>query len=143
MEDKNIEVIARGIIEDSTKTKILFCSPKSKAYYYLPGGHVEFLEKSEVALAREILEETGMQTKSSQYHFVGSDENIFMQNDTVHHEINLYFTAEEGIFKTDEIVSHEDGILFSWINKEDIPNLSIFPESIKCSHSVLDAESRK
>lgn len=136
MDGQRIEVIARAIAEDGTKTKILFCAPKNEAYYYLPGGHVEFGERANEALAREIFEETGIKTESSEYRLVGSDENIFTQDGTLHHEINLYFGVKEGVLESMDVVSQEEHIVFRWLNKKDIGTLPVFPESLKTSLSM-------
>lgn len=53
----SIEIISRGIfVKDG---KILLCRSVEDDHFFLPGGHVEFGESGEVALAREMKEETG------------------------------------------------------------------------------------
>lgn len=131
MRENTIEVIARAIITDDTKTKILFCAPKNPKYFYLPGGHVEFVETAKVALARELYEETGVDASAGEFLFVGATENIFTQENAPHHEINLYFEASGVFFGKEELPSLEESISFHWVAPADIQNLPVLPEEIK------------
>ena len=47
----SIEVCARAVIKESEG--ILVCRKKGADYYFFPGGHVEYGEKSLDALARD------------------------------------------------------------------------------------------
>lgn len=126
-----IEVIARAIITDDTKTKILFCAPKDASYFYLPGGHIEFGERAKAALIRELSEETGIDASEAEFRFVGVSENIFTQENIPRHEINIYFEIA-GIFSgKEDIPSFEEEIAFRWLALRDIPNLRVLPEEIK------------
>ncbi|MCX6736259.1 MAG: NUDIX domain-containing protein [Candidatus Parcubacteria bacterium] len=124
------EVIARAIILDEEKKRVLFCSPKDKHYYYLPGGHIEFTETAKKALRRELLEETGVKTTDVQFAFAGTSENTFIQKGQPRHEINLYFTADK-ITLGEKMPSKEEHILFSWLPLSEISRFPILPESIK------------
>jgi len=126
---EKIEAIARAIILDEAGEKILFCAPKDKSYYYLPGGHIEFEETARIALKRELLEEIGMETDDSQFVFFGTDENIFLQEGQKHHEVNLYFKVP--ISDAEKVLSREDRIVFSWIFLSELSQFPIFPESLK------------
>lgn len=136
-----IEVIARAIITDGTEGEMLFCSPKSGAYYYLPGGHIEFGETAKTALTRELYEETGVDISEAEFHFAGAGENIFTQDSVPHHEVNLYFEVK-GVFSGNEdIPSLEEEISFHWLPLSDIPSLPVLPEAIK--HSLSEWDSHK
>ncbi len=125
-----IEIIARAIIVDKNSEKILFCAPKNESYFYLPGGHIEFGETATIALARELKEETGEEISPSKFSFVGTNENLFTQNEKFHHEINLYFHLD-GVFSSEQkIISKEDNIIFLWISISELSHYRILPESI-------------
>lgn len=126
-----IETIARAIITDETKTKILFCAPTNHAYFYLPGGHVEFGESAASALVREFREETGVAADEGQLRFIGAAENIFMQGNELRHKINIYFEAG-GIFSgNEEPASLEKEISFHWLKRKDIRDFPVLPEELK------------
>jgi ADP-ribose pyrophosphatase YjhB (NUDIX family) len=131
MNNGTIEVIARAIITDETKAKILFCSPKDHTYFYLPGGHVAFGETATTALIRELYEETGKDASETGFHFVGAAENIFKQGHILHHEINMHFEVKEIFSGNQEVLSLEEEISFHWRALTDIPNLPILPARIK------------
>jgi ADP-ribose pyrophosphatase YjhB (NUDIX family) len=130
-----IEITARAIITDDTKTKMLFCAPQKEnsadKYYYLPGGHVEFGESAKAALLRELSEETGIRASTAELNFIGTEENIFMQGNIPHHEINVYFEVKRFFSGREKVESLEKGILFEWLPIADIPNFPILPEKIK------------
>lgn len=57
-----IEVRVEGILVNHSGALMLALhEKKGKAYWVLPGGHVDHLEKMESALKRELLEELGAQ----------------------------------------------------------------------------------
>jgi len=127
---ENIEVIARAVIFDAEKKKILFCAPKDKKYFYLPGGHVEWRETALSALRREIEEELGLKLKADQFSFAGAGENIFVQNNQNRHEVNLYFRLS-GSLPDVGVSSREAHITFAWIPIEEISKKDILPASVK------------
>lgn len=127
---ENIDVIARAIILDETGEKMLFCAPKNKSYYYLPGGHIEFSETARKALKRELSEETGIKTDETHFTFIGSDENIFLQSGEKQHEVNFYFKVDS-VFPAHDSLSKEGHIIFSWIPVSDLSRFPVLPETIK------------
>lgn len=105
----NFEIISRAVIIH--RGKILLCRMKTKSWYFLPGGHVEFGEKSENALKREMLEELGAKIKKIK--FIGVVENSFGQISKMQHEINIVFQVTLDNFK---IASLEDHLEFNWVD---------------------------
>ncbi len=126
-----IEFIARAIVLDEEGKKMLFCAPKDKRYYYLPGGHIEFTETAKKALRRELLEETGIKTTDGQFAFTGTGENTFTQKGQQRHEVNLYFTTDKLFSGKEEVLAKEEHIVFSWIPLSEISQFRILPESLK------------
>ena len=119
------ELIARAIIIDNEK--ILLCKSKKRGHYFLPGGHVEFGEKTEEALKREFIEETGSEVKIGK--FVGAFENIFGQEQK-YHEVCLVFTASL-LHSDKEIVSKEDHIEYARVGKEEFASSNFLPKFMK------------
>ncbi|MFA5831140.1 MAG: NUDIX domain-containing protein [Candidatus Paceibacterota bacterium] len=130
---ESIEDITRAIIIDKARERILFCSPKNKRYYYLPGGHIEFQETARKGLKRELLEETGIKTDETKFVFAGMNENLFVQKGIKRHEMNFFFVVDDPSFYADAIPSREDHIAFSWLPFSKISESAILPESEKKS----------
>jgi len=65
---------------------------KNETFYRPAGGMIEFQEKAEDALRREIKEETGEDIKNIKY--LTTIENIFTYEGTPGHEIILVYDAE-------------------------------------------------
>ncbi|MEZ6242440.1 MAG: NUDIX domain-containing protein [Phycisphaerales bacterium] len=123
-----IEFIARGLLTDSSRA--LLCRNVANAYYFLPGGHVEFGENAAGALARELEEETGLTAE------VGAplllSEHIYERaSGRRHHELLLVFHVErlldaEGV-PTAGVQSREKKIAFEWVELAAIPELDVRP----------------
>jgi len=118
------EVCARVfIIKDG---KILLCKRKEADYFFFPGGHIDFSEKAEETLKREMQEEIGMNL--SILEFVGANENYFSQQGDMHHEFNLVFS---GTIEDGEVQALEDYLAFEWVELNSIGDTNIKPESLK------------
>lgn len=120
----SIEVCIRAVIRN--RGRILVCWNKKKGYYFFPGGHLEFGESFDEALAREIKEELGGKIKNSS--FIGLVDNLFREDGEQHHEINLVFLVEVG--KTD-YSSREDHIEFAFFDKKGLAGSLVYPVALK------------
>ena len=110
-----IENIARGVcVVDG---HVLLCRPVAGGYTYLPGGHIEFGEKGAEALAREVREELGLESKVGE--LLGVVESSFVQHGKQHAEISLVYRLElvfpaGGPREPRPLKSREDWIEFVW-----------------------------
>lgn len=86
--DESIEVIARGVWVESGQ--LLICRNVKHGHRFLPGGHVEFDEPGERALAREMREEAGVRVTVGEP--LGVFESRFTQKNRRKHEINLIYS---------------------------------------------------
>ena len=121
---RNFEVCVRVVV--LSKNKILACWNKEKKYYFFPGGHIDFEESAEQALKRELKEELHISVRDPQ--FIGTVENIYIEDGQKHHEINLVFSAKVDKIKTD---SKEDHIGFKLIDIKKFSKTKIYPIALK------------
>ena len=68
---------------------VLVCREDDDDYVMLPGGRVELGESSPVALAREMIEELGLETPIEQLLF--TEENFFDRDGETFHQIGIYY----------------------------------------------------
>lgn len=123
-EAKNFEVCVRAIILH--KNKVLVCWNKKGKHYFFPGGHVDFEESAEQALKRELKEELHISVRK--FEFIGTVENIYIEDRQKHHEINLVFSAKVDKIKT---CSKENHIGFELIDVKKFSKTKIYPIALK------------
>jgi ADP-ribose pyrophosphatase YjhB (NUDIX family) len=123
----NYEICARAVIEKDGK--ILVCKFKDHDFYFFPGGHVEFFEKAEDALERELKEELDMEVENMEY--IGTVENIYEYGGLKHHEINLIFKVIALREVKDK--SMEDELDFFFLNKDDFVKAKFLPIALRNS----------
>jgi len=119
-EVSGIENIARGVCV--VGGKVLLCRPKKGGYSYLPGGHIEFGEKGCEALAREMMEETGLRATVGE--LLGVVESSFMQHNKQHCEINLVYRMT---LETEDVKACEDWIDFTWCDISNLAGANLVP----------------
>lgn len=120
----DFEIIVRGLIMN--RGRILVCKTEGRDYFFLPGGHVEFGENMRKALVRELDEELGIKPLKTK--FIGTVENIFLQNNKQNHEINFVFTTE---IEEDEIEAKEDHLSFRWFLPHDLIEEKFVPPVLR------------
>ncbi|MBI3335686.1 MAG: NUDIX domain-containing protein [Candidatus Portnoybacteria bacterium] len=142
MKRGSFEILVRAVILHKGKTLLCqnknlafgenfvsrFAQNKKKGFYYFPGGHVDFGEKAEHALARELQEELGIIVDT--FSFIGAVENVFTEDKKIHHELNLIFEAIPNIV-TDQ--SKEDHIQFRFVDVNKLSREKILPVALKGS----------
>jgi len=67
---------------------------KDDTFYRPLGGGIEFGERSEETVCRELMEEIGVELKQDTLKYLGAVENIFTFNGTPGHEIVLVYDGE-------------------------------------------------
>ncbi|PIP23410.1 MAG: ADP-ribose pyrophosphatase [Candidatus Nealsonbacteria bacterium CG_4_10_14_0_2_um_filter_38_17] len=115
-----IEVTIRAVI--CKDDEILVCKYREKDYCFFPGGHLEFGEKADEALIREMKEEAGLELTNC--NFIGALENFFIEDDEDHHEIILAF---EGSVYDGKLESLEDHLDFFWKDTNELVKGNILP----------------
>ena len=111
-----IEVTVSGIILNQNDEILLCKSHKWDNKYIIPGGHVEYGEKMENALRRELKEETDLDIYS-----------IKLAGVKEYFEDNSYYKKRHFIFfdyicRTDntEVVLNDEAQSFTWTKYEDV-----------------------
>ncbi len=106
-----IRTIAIGVFRQGDRIFVMEgCDPLKKQTFYRPlGGSIEFSERAQDALKRELMEEAGAEITNIRY--LGTVENIFTYNGEIGHEIVLVYEAEfaDRVFYEHEWLDcHED-----------------------------------
>ncbi len=120
-----VEVIARGVCIKSGM--ILLCQTKGADITYLPGGHTEFNETARVSLAREIVEELGVESVAGE--FLGMIEHSFIQKGRRHCEWNVVFDLDiDSLDPEKDVAATEDHISFRWCDIKELKKSNLEPE---------------
>lgn len=110
--EKAVEILVRGVCVK--QGQLLVCQSKGARNTFLPGGHMEWGEKAEDGLRREVLEELGVKARVGA--FLGAVEHTFLQKGERHCEINLMFRMDIPVLTPDVTpAACEDWITFRWI----------------------------
>jgi len=118
MNYKNPKLTADGVVLE--KDKILLIKRKNnpfKGKWALPGGFVEYGEKVEVTVIREVYEETGLKTSIIKLFGVYSDPNRDPRGHTV--TIVYLLSITGGKLKGDD-----DALAAKFFNVKKLPDLS-------------------
>lgn len=127
--DGRIEIIARGALIRGGS--VLVCRSTKHGYAYLPGGHVEFGETAETALARELDEECGLRVRAKDCAIV--HEHIFEQRGTRRQEYTLVFHMEHlgAPEALEEVRSREEDLAFEWMDLASVGDQDLRPDAQK------------
>jgi ADP-ribose pyrophosphatase YjhB (NUDIX family) len=123
MSKRDIEVLARGVCV--VEGQVLLCYTRGAENTYLPGGHVDFGERTAEALCREIREEMDLESLAGR--FLGVVEHEFDQKGEPHCEINLVFELRiPGLRPDGEPPSVEAHLGFLWVPAD--------PDALRAAH---------
>ncbi len=138
-EDKTFVFRTVGImIHDG---KVLLHRASTDDFWSLPGGRVEFLERAETAIVREMQEELAVDVHVDRLVWVV--ENFFEMQETAYHELSLFFLlqlppASRILQETCDFYGKEeqsDGtpvtLIFRWFPFHHLDMLTLYPEFLK------------
>ena len=121
---KEIEILARGACVKNGK--ILVCRNRKHGNVYLPGGHVDWGEDSQHALAREWREELGVPAKAGR--FLGVVEQSYKARSGRTCEISLVFEVIcPKLSAQKNPPSAEDHLEFEWVPLKDLRKSGLLP----------------
>jgi ADP-ribose pyrophosphatase YjhB (NUDIX family) len=116
MKDEEIRPLALCIVwrDDERRDELLVCEfydrVKGETFYRPLGGGIEFWERGEDALRREIREELGVELVDVRY--TATLENIFVHESRRGHEIVLLYEAtlaDPSLYERETIAVNENG----------------------------------
>ncbi|HBV01099.1 MAG TPA: NUDIX hydrolase [Candidatus Taylorbacteria bacterium] len=129
-------IIVKAMLIVRNGDKLLFSrgfdDVKKQAFLRPLGGHVEFGEKGEETIRREMQEELGCAAKDVK--FLSIIENLFTYNGKRGHEIILVYMgnlADEALYKKDSLtfIEGERKMKAGWFSKADVEKegIPIYP----------------
>lgn len=119
-----IEILARGACVQGGK--VLLCRNRKHGNVYLPGGHVDWGEDSQRALAREWREELGVPGKAGR--FLGVVEQVYTARSGRTCEISLVFEVLcPKISARKNPASAEDHLAFEWVPLKKLKDAGLLP----------------
>lgn len=116
------------------KNKILLLQNEGEDFWYVPGGRVQMLENSAVAVKRELKEELGVNVDVKR--LLWTVENFFTYDSQQFHEISFYYEVnllELPAKGEDTFMLEEDGrrYVFQWVSLDQISDYNLKPDFLK------------
>jgi 8-oxo-dGTP diphosphatase len=126
---KIFQIRVCGILFIDNKLLLVKHRKNNKEYWVFPGGRVEFAEKAEKAIIRELKEELNLKVKVIKFLFY----NESLPPEYPVHSTNLFFLLEP---LNKKITLMKDNVLvdYNLFKKEDIKKIKFYP---KISKKVL------
>lgn len=125
METQEIKVKAMCVLERDGKFIVSkgYDTVKKENFYRILGGHLDFGERAEDGVRREIREELGCEIEKLK--FLTVLENIFIYNGEAGHEIIFLYSGElsdKSLYEKQSITIVEPDKTFEavWVSKKDI-----------------------
>jgi ADP-ribose pyrophosphatase YjhB (NUDIX family) len=120
----SIRIRVGGVYIQGNQILLVQHQKNGQEYWLLPGGGVEFGETAAAALERELVEETGLQTRSGKLLFI----NESIPPDQHRHILNITLLGQ--VLGGKLIVGEDFGVLkdVRWVEKEDFEKVKFYPE---------------
>ena len=116
---------ARAIIIEDKKLLVMFRNKNGSQYYTLVGGRIDANETAEQAVAREVMEETGLTITSTRLVYFEdhpepyNKQHIFLCTVAPHGEVAIQEYSEEGVMNRVNINVHQP----MWVDVKNIDKL--------------------
>ena len=110
-------------------------------FWALPGGRVEFFERSSETVTRELVEEIGMETEVLRMLWLA--ENFFAYDGCDYHEIGHFYlvglNSDREIDLAEEVECLEEGsdLVFRWFPLEALDSIELEPKFLEQGLSNL------
>lgn len=98
----------------------------SDAYWFFPGGEVEFGETLEQSIRRELAEETSLAIRRVVYRFTAN--NRFTRDGGEFHLLEHFFEVTPSSFDAE---SREESVLTAWHPVDMLPHMDIRPWGVR------------
>ncbi len=116
------EVIVGALILNNDGKILLLKSHKWEHTYAVPGGHMEFCEKTEDAIKREVKEETNLDVHDIE--FISFKEAIF--DDWSHKKRHFIFLDFSCKTNGGEIILNDEAYEYVWVELEKVSELPLY-----------------
>ena len=120
-----MKTAARAIIIENGKLLVIRRDKENTQYYTLPGGVIDANETAEVALRREVVEETGLHITSARLVYIEkhpepyNEQYIFLCEVAAHGDAALADDSEEAMLNKLGFNTHT----VTWVSWETLPRL--------------------
>ena len=114
------------VLDEEKKMLLVKQHHEDKDIWMVPGGGIEEGEGARQAAAREVKEETGLDSTAGK--FLGVVESSFLQHGEKHCEINLVYELS---IENSDVAAQEDWIGFEWCPISNLDAANLLPADIR------------